>query len=311
MMTPIVFSQRRQMSLADRPPGDAHCETLAAQQVVGRMIESSPLTADADASVAETRTPLQAPCAVALYIDADNQSPAIVDDLLASVCDDWRLEISRVVLAGNDHGQSIPRWQAALSTRVPEEQVLTLEVPRTPEAADLVLILELGAAMEQHRQRADLIVVLSRDDLLIAAAEAVRLRGCRVWVAYAQTEAAAARTRLPTLLLPAVNRSVDSSKPRAAADPLPSVKAAIDAPNTDVQGTTATHQQPQDPKTKTRLAQLRAQCIPQPGGGYLSSDVGQVLYQLGLTRKADRARFLRAVPGLREVGTGKHKRLLF
>lgn len=269
------------------------------------MIESSPLTSDADASAA------QAPCAVALYIDADNQSPAIVGDLLASVCDDWRLELSRVVLAGNDHGQSVPRWQAALSTQLPEDRVLTLEVPRTPEAADLALILELGAAMEQHRQRADLIVVLSRDDWLIAAAEALRLRGCRVWVAYAQTEAEPARTRLPTLLLPAVNRRADSTQSRAPAEPPPSVTAAIDAPNTDAQGTIATHQPPQDPRTKELLAQLRAQCTQQPGGGYFSSDVGQVLYQLGLTRKADRARFLRSVPGLREVGTGKHKRLLF
>ena len=275
-------------------------------------MESTTFTADENTMVADARPPRQAPGAAALYIDADNQSFAIAGDLLASVCDDWGLEVSRVVLAGNDHGQTVVRWQAGLSKQVPDERVLTLQVPITPEAADLALILELGAAMEQHRQHLDLVMVVSRDEWLIAAAEALRLRGCRVWVAYAQTEKTPARTRLPTLLLPAVNRSGDSAKPRPTTEPSATAMTAIGAPHAQAQGTPATSQPPSKSSTELELlAQLRAQCKQQPGGGYRSNEVGQVLYGLGLTSKAERERFLRAVPGLREIGTGADKQLLF
>jgi nicotinic acid mononucleotide adenylyltransferase len=246
------------------------------------------------ASVAEVITPLQPPRSVALYIDGDNQSPAIATDLLASVRHDWGLEVARAVLAGNDHGQSLPRWQAALAEVVPERCILVLRVPKTPEAADLALILELGAAMESHRQGPDLMVVVSRDEWLIGAAEAVRARGCRVWVAYAQSEAAPARTHLPTLLLPAVNRAHAAAKVTA--------DAATAAKSSDE----ASHQ-----PTATFLDQVRSRCKVQLGGGYLANEVGQALYQLGLTDKASRTRFLQAIPGLREVGEGSEKRLIF
>ena len=55
----------------------------------------------------------------------------------------------------------------------------------------------------------------------------------------------------------------------------------------------------------------RAGCKPQPGVGYRANEVGQALYQLGLTEKAARTQFLNAIPGLREVGTGADKRLIF
>ena len=268
------------------------------------------LTPNPEGTAEDTGTQRQAPSAAAFYIDADNQSPTLAGDLMASVCDDWGLDVSRVVLAGNDHGQSLARWQAALSERLSENCVLRREVPRTPEAADLALILELGAAMGRHRQQQDLLIIVSRDDWLIAAAEAVRQRGCRVWVAYAQTETAPARTRLSTLLLPAVNHTADSNRPKPPADEPSATGAAIAAPRLQVQGTSAAPQQVQAPNTQL-LAQLRAQCTQQPGGGYHSSEVGQVLYRLGLTTKGQRERFLRTVPGLREVGTGTNKRLLF
>lgn len=49
----------------------------------------------------------------------------------------------------------------------------------------------------------------------------------------------------------------------------------------------------------------------QPVGGYLANEVGQVLHTLGLTDKAARTRFLKAIPGLREAGVGSTKRLIF
>lgn len=272
------------------------------------MTDTTADTTDRADTADEEHTRPPVPASAALYIDADNQSPAIAEDLLVSVGEDWALELSRVVLAGNDHGQSVARWQTALLEHVPADCLFTLEVPRTPEAADLALILELGAAMERHRQQVDLVIILSRDEWLIAAAEAASRRGCRVWVAYAQTDTAPARTRLPTLLLPAVQRSDENSRPRPLADlppPAAEVAAEPQALGTVPPGL-------QTPAADLPLlSQLRAQCQQQPGGGYASTDVGQMLYRLGLTTKGQRERFLRTVPGLREIGTGPNKRLLF
>ncbi|BCU08370.1 NYN domain-containing protein [Allochromatium tepidum] len=265
--------------------------------------------------------PLQPPRSVALYIDGDNQSPAIARDLLASIRQDLGLDVSRVVLAGNDHGHTVPRWQAALAKEgLAEDRILALRVPRKPEAADLAVILELGAALERHRQEPDLVVVVSRDEWLIGAAEAVRARGCRVWVAYAENEAVPAQTQLPTLLLPAVQRNQATSKAATVAPekPTESVRPTVSAPTftpttavPTAKPTAATPAvQPTSSHTKL-LAQIRAQCKVQPGGGYLANEVGQVLYKLGLTDKAARTRFLKAVPGLREAGAGSAKRLIF
>jgi hypothetical protein len=264
--------------------------------------------------------PLQPPRSVALYIDGDNQSPAIARDLLASVRQDLGLDVSRVVLAGNDHGHTVPRWQAALAKEgLAEDRILALRVPRKPEAADLAVILELGAAMERHRQGPDLVVIVSRDEWLIGAAEAVRARGCRVWVAYAENDAVPAQTQLPTLLLPAVQRNQATSKAATVAPekPTESMRPTVSAPQshprqrpTAKPTAAAPAVQPTSSHTKL-LAQVRAQCKVQPGGGYQANEVGQVLYKLGLTDKAARTRFLKAVPGLREAGAGSTKRLIF
>ena len=262
--------------------------------------------------------PLQPPRSIALYIDGDNQSPAIASDLLASLRHDWGLEISSVAVAGNDHGQSVSRWQTALAEWLPEDRILALHVPKTPEAADLALILELGAAMERHREGPDLVVVVSRDEWLIGAGEAVRARGCRVWVAYAQSEVPPARTHLPTLLLPAVHRGQASTSPHASAKtPAASLRPALSASTvaSTAAGPTVKPKEAAPPAQPSRshtklLDQVRARCQAQPGGGYRASAVGQALYELGLTDKTARIQFLKAIPGLREVGTGGDKRLI-
>ncbi|ADC64142.1 NYN domain-containing protein [Allochromatium vinosum] len=260
-------------------------------------------------------TPLQPPRSVALYIDGDNQYPAIARDLLASVRQDLGLDVSRVVLAGNDHGHTVPRWQAALAKEgLAEDRILALRVPRKPEAADLAVILELGANMERHRQGPDLVVVVSRDEWLIGAAEAVRARGCRVWVAYAENDAVPAQTSLPTLLLPAVQRNQATGKAATVAPETPTesmrptVSAPTLTPSTSVptaKPTAATPAVQPTPSHTKLLAQVRAQCKLQPGSGYSANEVGQVLYKLGLTDKAARTRFLKAIDGLREAGAGR------
>ena len=308
-------------------PGIQDAESPADDHVFAPVVADESASADALTARPEALTPvrpgapLQPPRSVALYIDGDNQSPSSARDLLASVRQDLGLEVSRVVLAGNDHGHTVPRWLTALANEgLAEDRILALRVPRKPEAADLAVILELGAAMERHRQGPDLVVVVSRDEWLIGAAEAVRARGCRVWVAYAENDAVAAQTPLPTLLLPAVQRSQPTGKAATAApekptDSLrPTVPTPTRPPATSVptaKPTAATPAVQPTPSHTKLLAQVRAQCTLQPGGGYSATEVGQALYALGLTDKAARTRFLKAIPGLQEAGIGGTKRLIF
>ena len=299
------------------PPDERVSTPVVAGESAGKLAERP----EGCAPAIEIMAPLQPPRSVALYIDGDNQSPAIAHDLLASVRHDWGLEVSRVVLAGNDHGHTVPRWLTALANEaVHEDRILALRVQRKPEAADLAVILELGANMEQHRQGPDLVVVVSRDEWLIGAAEAVRARGCRVWVAYAENEAVAAQTQLPTLLLPAVNRAQAQARAATATPKTPVEGVTPTVPASSVTSTAAAPRvKPKEaappnqstPSHKALLAQVRAQCKAQPGGGYLATEVGQALYKLGLTDKAARNRFLKAVTDLREVGAGGAKRLMF
>lgn len=150
----------------------------------------------------------------------------------------------------------------------------------------MALILELGANLHQHCTAPDLILVVSRDDWLIRAAEAAQTRGARVWVAYARNDAIPAQTLLPTLLLPTVNTGSVSPPTQKTSETQPPVRNTI-------------------------LEQIRARCEQQPKGGYRANEVGQALHQLGLTEKTERTRFLQSIPGLQEVGSGANKRLIF
>lgn len=257
--------------------------------------------------------PLQPPRALVLYIDGDNQSPAITHDLLMSVRQDWGLEVARVVIAGNDHGQSVRYWQTALTSEgLPAERILVLRAPLKPESADQALILELGANMERHRQVVDLVFIVSRDKWVIGMGEAVRARGCRVWIAYAESEWLPAQTSLPTLLLPAVQRSrVTNTSETSSEKPL--LQGAMVAVHPESSRLVANLNETVDQFTPSPelLDQIRAKCKIQYDGSYMATDVGQALCSIGLISKSERARFLKAIPGLKEIDFGPNKRLIF
>lgn len=58
------------------------------------------------------------------------------------------------------------------------------------------------------------------------------------------------------------------------------------------------------------ITRIREQLKPNQQGGYAASAVGQVLAQMGHD-KATRARIVKQIPKLKEVGSGPEKRLIF
>jgi hypothetical protein len=89
-----------------------------------------------------------------------------------------------------------------------------LEVSSRKQAADITLMMELGAHLDRHIHERERVIIVSRDELLISAAEYAQSRGCTVFIAYADSEIPTARsTRLTTLLLPAIAKPSPPHRP--------------------------------------------------------------------------------------------------
>jgi hypothetical protein len=247
-----------------------------------------------------TESPGVLPASVALYIDADNQSHQCAKALLGLFPAIFDARVVSATIAGNNHGQQIDRWRDELVSALPDLVVHVLAAPDRKHGADVALLMALGADLERHIREGEVVVVVSRDDLVIGAAEQAKARGCRTLIAYADGEIPTARNpHLTTLLLPALGKPV--SVPRAAPVVAPAATQTAPARLPD---------RAPDGAVASVLAQLRGMCTQQPGGGYGASDVGQALSKLGYD-KAARARFLASVPGLRVRGTGPKKVLEF
>lgn len=241
-----------------------------------------------------TESPVVVPASVALYIDADNQSPQCAKALVSLLREDFDARVVSATIAGNNHGQQIDSWRDELLSEVPDLVVHALAVPHRKQAADVALLMALGADLERHIREREVLVIVSRDDLVIGAAEQAKARGCRTLVAYADSEIPTARNpHLTTLLLPASAKASMVAAP--AATVTPPARPLAQAP---------------DDAVASVVAQLRTICKKKPGGGYDASDVGQALAKLGYDKTA-RARFLASVPGLKKRGTGPTLTLVF
>jgi hypothetical protein len=230
---------------------------------------------------------------VVLYIDADNQSHQCAKALLGLFREELDVRVVSATIVGNNHGKQVDRWRDELVSALPDLVVHRLTAPDRKQGADVALLMALGASLERHIHEGEVVVIVSRDDLVIAAAEQIKARGCRTLVAYADSDVPTARNpHVTTLLLPAVAKPV--SVPRAA----PVVGPPVAARRPD---------QAPDGDVGSVLAKLRGMCTQQPGGGYSPSDVGQALSKLGYD-KAKRKRFLKSV---RERGTSPNKLLEF
>lgn len=194
-----------------------------------------------------------------------------------------------------------------IETVAPKIPVTTLEVPCRKDAADVALIMELGANLERHLHCGDLVVVVSHDDLLVGAAEHAKARGCRALAAYVDTDPPCARSnRVATLLLPTPGRprtAKPPARPLVSILPRDSRQVAAPPPPT-VDNAQLPAKEEKDPAAV--LAQLRKICTPAPKGGYRATDIGQALSKLGYDAPA-RRRFLATTPGIQTQGCATDK----
>ena len=241
----------------------------------------------------------------ALYIDADNQSAHCAAALLDVLQQGLSGQVTRVTLAGNDKGNKNALWISALREQIPESVIENLVVPCRPNAADIALILALGADLAEHRRTRTAVVLVSRDTLLLDAAEQVREAGVRLYVAYADGEVPTARrATLTTFLLPAPAEPPKTAAPAPVAVPITTAAAKVAQTPSPIANAL--------PAEITRaMAHVRATCKQQPGGGYSATDVGQALVKLGYATPAARREILARFPQLQTKGEAAQKRLVF
>ena len=261
----------------------------------------TPPRSEVDHPTAMHETPAVSVVTVALYVDADNQSAQCAEPLFNLFRTELNARFTSATISGNNLGHKIEDWRGALLAEDPDLAIQALPAPHRKDGADIALLMALGAALDQHLHEQTLVVVVSRDDLLIGAAEQAKARGCKTLVAYADSDLQTARnTQLTTILLPALTKAVSTSanKPVSVVQPPPVVMEASN-PGPTVQPIPQTAGK----DAKAVLAQLRHLCDQQPGGGYSATQVGQALSKLGYD-KAARARFLKSLPGLKKQGSG-------
>lgn len=238
---------------------------------------------------------------VALYIDADNQSPQSAGILFETLADHLNTKIASITIAGNNLGKQIDQWTERLSLTDGPPNPRILHVPARKEAADIALVLALGGNLDRHIAARQLVVIVSRDFLLLEAAEQAAELGCRVMLAYSDSSIPSARnSQLSTLLMPEIPKPAgDGKQPPAHPQATPE------------NSQTAVNPAKVNKKSPTEvLAALRKMCTKQPGSGYTASAVGKALSELGFDLKARRA-FLKSAPNLGTRGSGSDKILTF
>ena len=116
-----------------------------------------------------------------LFVDADNQLPTLAPSLsrflktIAGQCE-------RAIVAGNAMGERVKNWESKLSEHFPGVEVSCHLAPVRKQSADVRLMFELARFFHDQPDSAILLVILSRDDLLVAAAECLVERGQNVMV---------------------------------------------------------------------------------------------------------------------------------
>lgn len=117
-----------------------------------------------------------------VFIDADNQPPALAAPLAKFLASMGR-EASRVVVAGNSAGDRVRGWEQAILTALPGTDVQCHVAPLRKQSADVLLMFELAPFYHRAPDPSVLILVLSRDDLLLAATECLVAKGHNAMIA--------------------------------------------------------------------------------------------------------------------------------
>jgi hypothetical protein len=137
--------------------------------------------------------------------------------------------------------------------------------PIRKQSADVRLMFELAVVYHRSPNPQTLIVIVSRDDLLLAAAEALNSLGHSVLVAIGATvPTPPLMAELPVVLLPPVPPPQKTiPKPVEVAQLGPSIPDTVDVT-----------------VVNTVIAKIR-QALPQNKDGYTTLEVGQILSKLG------------------------------
>jgi hypothetical protein len=204
-----------------------------------------------------------------VYVDTDNQGPALAPTLLRRV-QELGLRAGTVHLFGNERAPQLAAWRAALEAAgFPSSDLHLTRVPCRRQAADVAQLLALGGGLAAHVDGRAAAVIVSRDNLLLAAAERLQDLGASVLVCHGP--GAPSHCRAPTHVLGSVPA-------------------------------TAQHE-------TLSLVTLRRRAVPsEPCGGYRKSLVGSFLRRQGFDR-GRRAAFLASLPGLQSRRAGSDRLL--
>lgn len=231
-----------------------------------------------------------------LFIDADNQSPSLAKPLMRFLAN-VGLGTAHIFIAGNGSGDRGNGWQSALDEVSLDLPVTTHKAPMRKQSADVRLLFELAPFYHREPDTVAVVLIVSRDDLLLAAAEALHSQGHKVLVAVgAAAPALPLASELPVVVLPQPHPAATQTPQRAFA--AAELKPAASGPDLDAQ------------IVKAAITRIRQTLSPSQGGGYAASAVGQVLSQMGYD-KTMRTLIVKAIPNLRETGVGSDKRLVF
>ena len=101
---------------------------------------------------------------IVLYIDGDNQSPLLFEDLYKKISTKFKSFNLKVFLFSN--GSSILNsWETTIQKFV--ENIISVKTPIIKNSSDTTLILTIGMNLKDHKENEDIIIVMSRDSLLI------------------------------------------------------------------------------------------------------------------------------------------------
>lgn len=228
-----------------------------------------------------------------LFVDADNQPPTLAAALGRFLATIGR-SCTRAIVSGNGVGDRVHGWQHAIEDAFPGIEVHCHVAPVRKQSADARLLFELAPYYHADPDPSLLLVVLSRDDLLVAAAEGLAGRGHNTLLVLcsgsvgsgicAEVPVVVLSSPQPCSLMPTAPAA---SLPKAASASTSDTRIVLDA-----------------------LTKIRETLRPHAQGGYAASAVGHVLAQLGHD-KAARAKIVKAIPNLKQAGVGPEKRLIF
>lgn len=158
-----------------------------------------------------------------IYVDADNQ-PAVLSAALLRALRDRHLAPCRAEVFGNIKSNGLAPWAEHLRQDAALASCVRVhEVPCFDQSADVSLMLALGGSLDKLRRDRTHVVIVSRDNVLLACAQRLKDFGLRVLVVH--HSAPAPRFKVPRLALatesdPASDRSGPKRAHPARTSPL-------------------------------------------------------------------------------------------